>query len=183
MAIDWEHASAATPPTFVPAELPAPYQDAFHGLTLPISSVLAPSDIDATLAHELGHALFSLADKYVYDQVGYDGRPNWTSYPACARDLIDAEARWGDRIGDIDPFFDTYLTERQAAGQDTDPATVTELRDLIIVDYVETGCFGPETAIRTSRGGLMYNEYALPVLDAVSADWATAVLAAWSGDQ
>ena len=40
--------------------------------------------------------MFGLADEYVGDFLGYDGRIDLSSYPACAEDWSEAESWWGD---------------------------------------------------------------------------------------
>ena len=56
------------------------------------------------LAHELGHALFNLADEYVGEVYGFDGRSDLSSWPTCAEDVEEAEAWWGDVEGAVDPM-------------------------------------------------------------------------------
>jgi hypothetical protein len=126
--------------------------------------------------------VFHLADKYVFDQFGYDGRPNPSFYPACAADRTEAEEWFGDLVGTVDPFFYEYVEAHEEAGIPIDPELVGYFEDLVRIDYVPNGCFGPEgEAIRSAREGLMYNERTLPVMDAVNRRWAERVLEAWSG--
>ena len=181
LAWQWAFSAAAVPPTFVPPELPEPGADVFVGLTMPVRSDDA-SSIDETLAHELGHAVFALADKYVFDRRGFDGRSNWSFYPACASDQAEAEEFFGDLIGTVDPAFDQLIAERAGYGLTYEPELEEELRELIRVAYVPNGCFGPEgVAIRSTQGGLMYSEGRLPVMGAVNRRWAQQVLDAWAG--
>ena len=182
LAWEWPFNAAAVPPAFVPPELPEPGADVFVGLTMPIRSDVA-SFGDETLAHELGHSVFSLADKYVFDVFGFDGRSNWSFYPACATDQSQAEEFFGDLVGTVDPAFETFVSERAAFGLPFDEATENQLRDLIRVDFVPNGCFGPEgVAIRSTDGGLMYAQDLLPVMGAVNRRWAEQVLDAWAGN-
>lgn len=182
LAWEWPHGAAvAVPPGFLPPSVPESGSGVFRGMVMSVGSD-DPAALDATLAHELGHSVFNLPDLYVFDLFGDDGRPNRTFYPSCAANRAEAEALWGDLEGVVDPFFDTYLADHEAAGISLDPALVRDLRRLVTVDFVLDGCFGPEgVAVRSAAGGLMYDENELPVMDAVSRRWAEQVLAAWSG--
>ncbi len=181
LAWQWPYSASAGVPDFVPPELPAAGVDVFDGVILPVWGSEADAT-DATLAHELSHAVFGLADKYVFDQKGPDDRTNFTFYPACAADRDEAEEFFGDQVGEVPAAFEQYLAERRASGIDFGEWAIPEeeLRQMITVDYVPDGCFGPEGAGRRSTlGGLMYNEYELPVLGAVNLRWAERVLEAW----
>lgn len=171
----------SVPPDFLPPGLPEPGAGVFRGMVLSVRSD-DPVALDGTLAHELGHAVFNLPDLYVFDRLGDDGRSNRTFYPSCAADRAEGESFWGDLVGAVDPFFETYLADHEAAGAPVDPARVPVLRRLITVGLVPDGCFGPEgVGVRSAPGGLMYDENELPVMDAVNRRWAEQVLAAWSG--
>ena len=77
--------------SFLPPELPV--RDGSHEfgdviLDVPSEFPYAPV---TTLAHELGHGMFGLADEYVGDLLGYEGRLDLSSYPACAEHQAEAE--------------------------------------------------------------------------------------------
>ncbi|MBC7406202.1 MAG: hypothetical protein H7230_01880 [Candidatus Parcubacteria bacterium] len=57
-----------------------------------------------TLLHELGHAIFGLADEYI--ETGTT-EPIF-GYPNCASSLGEASLWWGGNLGKVDPFFYEY---------------------------------------------------------------------------
>ncbi|MBC7406200.1 MAG: hypothetical protein H7230_01870 [Candidatus Parcubacteria bacterium] len=57
-----------------------------------------------TLLHELGHAIFGLADEYI--ETG-KVEPVF-GYPNCASSLEEATLWWGGNLGKVDPFFYEY---------------------------------------------------------------------------
>jgi hypothetical protein len=85
-----------------------------------------------TVVHELGHSLFGLRDEYGPparpglrpEDVSADlggcriglGLHHTPRPPNCAISLTDAEARWGDLVGDLDPFFDEYRQSLESYG-------------------------------------------------------------------
>lgn len=52
-------------------------------------------------AHETGHAVFGLDDEY---DEGFNNDPRYGDI-SCVKTQEDAEKKWGDLIGDVDPFF------------------------------------------------------------------------------
>ena len=60
-----------------------------------------------TLAHELGHALFGLADEYSESDLNI---PTY-QYPNCAQTLEQASSWWNNELGKVDPFFYEYRTK------------------------------------------------------------------------
>lgn len=95
------------------------------------------------LPHELGHALFGLADEYVGRAGGDDaGVARESLWPSCAADLETAEAWWGDSVGEVDPMVRLWADEMAAAGfpQPDEPIARFEVEST--VDFIEGGCHG-----------------------------------------
>jgi hypothetical protein len=128
------------------------------------------------IPHELGHALFSLADEYVGDRLGYDGRPNLSSWPSCAQDVSEATAWWGDLIGQIDPMVDTWADEMNQAGF---PIDKTFLEGQVKVENVPGGCYAVATSARATKDSLMMSN--MPVLGSVNRRWAQQIVDLWPG--
>lgn len=61
-------------------------------------------DTGVVLAHELGHALFGLADEYVEPGNEFPT----IKYPNCAPDLATATQWWGTLKDQVDPYFYEY---------------------------------------------------------------------------
>lgn len=132
-----------------------------------------------TLAHELGHSMFGLADEYVGDFLGYDGRLDLSSYPACAEDWGEAERWWGDLEGDVDPMFEIWMDEIEALGLGFDEGTEADLRSSVAVTYVHGGCYARPRSYRATRDSLMNSE--VPVLGSVNRRFAERILELWEG--
>jgi hypothetical protein len=69
--------------------------DPFDNVTVVVDSA-APAVATTDVPHELGHAMFGLADEYVGDRYGFDGRADLSSWPACAEDRAEAQSWWGN---------------------------------------------------------------------------------------
>ena len=129
------------------------------------------------LAHEVGHAMFALADEYVGEVLGYDGREDLSSWPTCAEDREEAEAWWGDVIGGVDPMMDIWHGEMAQAGfplQDPDTWRVA-----IAVGLVDGGCYGVAGSYRATADSLMNSS--IPVMGTQNRRWAEQVLELWAG--
>lgn len=179
-ATSGEPPARANFPAFVPPALPASGEDAFGSIVVnvvdPVSLTNQNSAYDRVLSHELGHALFGLQDKYLFDS-GSPGPVDGSAYPSCAADQAQAEDFYGDLIGVVDPFVEDYLAAYTQAGIPRSTDDAAAVRQEIVIDYVPDGCFGPAgTARRSSRGGLMYFG---DLYDAVERRWAERVLDAW----
>ena len=127
--------------------------------------------------HELGHALFNLADEYVGQQFGFDGRSDLSSWPSCAEDLDEADDWWGSLIGDVDPMADIWADEMERAGfpiPDTE-----EVAAAVAVSHVDGGCYGVGGSVRATFDSLMNSS--IPVLGSVNRRWAESILALWEG--
>lgn len=94
--------------------------------------------------------------------------------------MADAKAFWGDLVGEVDPFFDTWASAMQSAGLLSADA-VASYRSQITVKYVTPGCFGAPGSARPTDAGLMYNPDELPVFGAPNRRWAEKVLNVWRG--
>lgn len=176
---DFEFDSVAGLTSFVPPDLPDRQEGFFFGDVLIDVPSSAPYSAATTVAHEIGHGLFGLSDEYVGDRLGWDGRPDLTSYPACAENRAEAKAFWGNLKGAVDPMFDTWMETLEQLGLGFAPDDVEFFRNQIQVRNVRGGCYGVEGSYRATRDSLMYGE--LPLLGSANRRWAERVLALWSG--
>lgn len=176
---DFEFDSVAGLQSFLPPELPKrDGSQEFGDVILDVPSAF-PYVAVTTLAHELGHAMFGLADEYVGEVFGYDGRLDLSSYPACAEDWAEAETWWSDLEGDVDPMFDVWMDELEDAGLAYDGSTERDLRRSVTVTYVHGGCYDRPRSYRATRDSLMNSE--IPVLGSVNRRFAETVLDLWEG--
>jgi hypothetical protein len=139
-----------------------------------------PASAMLDLPHELGHALFGLADEYV-GRVGLEdpGEPRVDIWPSCAANIATAQRWWGDLVGEYDPMVDVWAAEMTAAGFSYLVGDIEELRDLVRIDYVEGGCFGDPGSIRATEDSLMgFNQPAFGLTNRRAAD---AILELWEG--
>ncbi len=152
-------ATAEDPSFAFETTLPSASEMAMGSIHLPFSFTL-DSQAAPTLAHELGHAVFGLRDEYVEPGVAEPvlGAPN------CAGDAEEAEALWGDLVGEIDPMLARWRDAQQAAGlwfAEGDGS------DMVRVGYVEGGCFSTSSRVlRPTENSLMSSE--IPVFGAVN---------------
>ncbi len=182
LAVDWPYGAASGFTEFLPPELPdrsAPADPV--GLTMSVSSSDPLWGNPQVLAHELGHAVFGLSDEYVGQELGYDGRPDLSSYPACAEDEGEAEDWWADRLGDVDPMFSIWIDALDDAGLGMSDEAERAMRSRVTVDLVDGGCYGPAGSVRATVDSLMNTT--IPVLGSVNRDWAEEVLAQYTGEQ
>jgi len=126
--------------------------------------------------HEFGHALLNLADEYVGQRLGYDGRPDLSSWPSCAEDMAEATAWWGGLIGQVDPMMTTWANEMSEAGF---PLDVAFLSEQVKVANVDGGCYGPTGSFRATTDSLMNSN--MPVLGSVNRAWAQQIIDLWAG--
>jgi hypothetical protein len=124
--------------------------------------------------HELGHALFGLADEYV-GRVGPDGYPRGDLGPSCSASRASAEAWWGDLIGQYDPMIDVWMNEMTAAGFDWMVGDRTSRRDQVRSAYVAEGCFGLEGSYRSAEDTMM--GFNVPAFGLTNRRWMEEVLA------
>lgn len=125
----------------------------------------------SVLSHELGHSLFGLRDEYEeYSlEIPTIGRPN------CARDQTDAEALWGDLVGEVDPMFDRW---REASLEAGIPTEFFATREDVTVGYVEGGCYAfGGGAVRPTNDSLMNGN--IPVFGSVNRRRVEQVLDLW----
>lgn len=75
-----------------------------------------PATQENILTHELGHALFGFSDEYIISpDVDFGGVYTIN----CAEDEEQARARWGDLIGQYDPFLDKIADDyKRIIGED-----------------------------------------------------------------
>ncbi|MGH1491575.1 MAG: hypothetical protein ACRBK7_19615 [Acidimicrobiales bacterium] len=118
-----------------------------------------PAGTMRDLPHELGHALFGLADEYVGRNGGDDaGVARDSFWPSCAADLETAEAWWGDRIGEIDPMVRIWADELAAVGFVEPEERIEQLEVESTVDFIEGGCHGDPGSYRIVDNTMMgYN--------------------------
>jgi len=180
LAVDWPYGAASGFTEFIPPELPDRTAPALPvGLTMNVSSYDPLWGNPQILAHELGHAVFGLSDEYVGQGLGFDGRPDLSSFPACAEDVEEGESWWGDRLGEVDPMFSIWMQELEDAGLGLSPATENEVRSSVTVGFIDGGCYGPEGSVRATVDSLMNS--GVPVLGTVNHDWAKQVLDQYTG--
>ncbi len=175
---DFEFESVAGQTSFFPPDLPDRDGGFFFGDVLIDVPTTAPFSVASNLAHEVGHAMFGLSDEYVGDFLGFDGRSDLTSYPACAEDRDEAETFWGAIAGDVDPMFEIWMETLRELGLGFRPADVEFFRSRVTVGYVDGGCYGVDGSYRATQDSLMYGE--IPVLGSANRQWAERVLALWS---
>ena len=127
--------------------------------------------------HELGHALFNLADEYVGEMLGFDGREDLSSWPSCAEDRTEADEWWGDLDGAVDPMVEVWAAEMDEAGFPIgEPA---DLEFFVEVSNVDGGCYDVGGSVRATVDSLMNDD--LPILGAVNRRWAEQILDLWEG--
>jgi len=129
-------------------DVPALDEIAFAGVYLAIDSNWR-FGAATTLAHEFGHSLFDLRDEYVEF-----GRTTQYGYPNCASDVSEAEAWWGDLVGEVDPFVYEYLDDRSRF----DLYTRDDLVDAVTVGNYVGGCYGNVDVIRPTSDSIMNSE-------------------------
>ncbi len=69
----------------------------------------------STLAHEFGHSIFGLEDEKTHDEFDLPGVVPRSRAPNCVATMADAQALWGDMVGQVDPFYTEWkqITTRQ----------------------------------------------------------------------
>jgi hypothetical protein len=134
-----------------------------------------------SLIHEMGHAMFNLADEYVGEVLGFDGRYDLSSWPSCAEGPAEAEAWWGDLAGEVDSMVDVWVDEMTTHGvwDEASAAVVAESwRSKVEVGFVDGGCYATPGSIRATEDSLMNS--GIPVMGAVNRRWAETVLDLWA---
>ncbi|WAB81850.1 hypothetical protein OVN18_02170 [Microcella daejeonensis] len=142
----------------------------------PGSFVLA----NRVVAHELGHALFSLADEYVGRETGFDGDARNAFWPSCADDQQRAEAWWSSSIGEYDDQLDYWAEEVTSAGFGPTRAELVRMRDENRTAYVAEGCFGVPGSVRSTADSIM--GFNFPAFGVTNRRWAEQVLDLWTGE-
>jgi hypothetical protein len=172
--------SYSGPATFhFPWELSRPAEGNMFGHVIMNLSSMGPVYAMEALPHELGHAMFSLADEYVGRVHGSDGRFDLSSWPSCAENVAEAEEWWGDLVGQVDPMLDIWVEEMLRAGiwpEDTD--ALEHYGPRVAVDLVDGGCYGVPGSIRATEDSLMNTN--IPVMGLVNRRWAESVLELWN---
>lgn len=145
-----------------------------HAVVVIDSEFLVGGLID--VSHELGHGMFNLADEYVGERYGFDGRADLSSWPSCAEDLTEAEAWWGDLIGEVDPMVTIWSEEMAEAGH---PLYLEAWPEQVEVAAIDGGCYGVAGSVRATADSLMNNS--IPVLGWVNRRWAEQIIELWEG--
>jgi hypothetical protein len=157
-----------------PNNVAADDTDPFTNVVVAVWSWYPASSI-AVVPHELGHALFGLADEYgwYWDPDPY---PRGDIGPSCAASRATAEAWWGDLIGQYDPMIDVWIDEMTAAGFERQVVGgSSSWRDKVRVAYVAGGCFGLEGSFRSAEDTMM--GFNLPAFGLTNRRWMEEVLA------
>ena len=136
-----------------------------------------PAEGAIHIPHELGHALFNLADEYVGEEFGFDGRADLSSWPTCAEDPQEAEDWWGDLTGDLDDMLDIWDEEMDEAGFPL--GDLPAWKEDITVGAVDGGCYDVPGSVRATWDSLMNRNF--PVLGSVNRRWAEQILDLWEG--
>lgn len=131
-------------------------------------------------AHELGHAMFGLADEYL-GRINADDFARNSFWPSCPNSLETAEEWWGDLIGEYDPMVDVWADEMRAAGLGHLVGDVEQLRDTNRTAFVDTGCFGFPSTYRSAEDTLM--GFNFPAFGVTNRLWMESVLDLWTGDR
>lgn len=153
-----------------------PDNDPFANSVVVIDSTF-PGDSAVHIPHELGHALFNLADEYVGQDLGFDGRADLSSWPSCAEDPGEAAAWWTDVLGSVDEMVGIWADEMAKAGfplQDPESHEAT-----VVVQNVDGGCYRVPGSVRATEDSLMNQN--IPVLGSVNRRWAEQILDLWEG--
>nr|WP_297422301.1 M64 family metallopeptidase [uncultured Actinotalea sp.] len=130
--------------------------------------------------HELGHAMFGLADEYVGRRDGYDGFVRNPFWPSCADTQERAESWWSQHVGQYDDQVDYWAAEMTAAGFGPTAQELDAMREQNRTAYVADGCFGVPGSVRSAEDTLM--GFNFPAFGVTNRLWAEQVLALWSGD-
>lgn len=153
-----------------------PTDDPFANSVVVVDSTY-PAAGSIHIPHELGHALFNLADEYVGEELGFDGRVDLSNWPACAEDLEEATEWWGDLTGTVDDMLEIWDEEMADVGfplQDMDAWA-----EDTTVGAVDGGCYDVPGSVRATRDSLMNRN--IPVLGSVNRRWAEQILDLWEG--
>jgi hypothetical protein len=148
-----------------------------------------PWTSSAVTVHELGHSLFGLSDEYAAPEPGLrpeDGsaEPSNCSntgadHPNCAYNLADAEAKWGDLVGELDPFFDEYQETLESYGLWGD-GPLPELREAATVGFHING-----TVLKPTKYSFMSSDTLkrpfVPVFGSLNRRWAETILNLFAG--
>jgi hypothetical protein len=129
------------------------------------------------LPHELGHAMFNLADEYVGEVMGFDGRSDLSSWPSCAEDRAEGTAWWGDLLGEVDPMVTIWADEMAEAGFPLPDPDIWAER--VEVGLIDGGCYGIDSSARASADSLMNTS--IPVLGSANRRWAEQIIRLWEG--
>jgi hypothetical protein len=138
-----------------------------------------PAGTMIDLPHELGHALFSLADEYVGRVGGDSGSARPDVWPSCAASRETGEAWWGDLAGEYDPMIDVWAEELEAAGFGDRVGEIDFWRDQVRTDFIEGGCWGDPGSFRSAEDTLM--GFNLPAFGLTNRRSAERILALWEG--
>ncbi|GAB4145944.1 MAG: hypothetical protein OHK0017_06110 [Patescibacteria group bacterium] len=115
------------------------------------------------LAHELGHSIFGL-----YDEYGLQTNQPATGFPNCASSLSQASLWWGDKEGQVDPFFQQWKSDIKKYGLDY-KSTTTE--DQIKTSFVYGGCgaqYRSTNTVRPTENSIMDDTTKVPVWGSVN---------------
>lgn len=131
------------------------------------------------LPHELGHAMFGLADEYVGRRDGYDGAARNAFWPSCADSQERAEGWWSDHLGEYDDQLDYWAQEMTAVGFGPTQEALVAMREQNTTAYVPGGCFEVPGSVRSAQDTLM--GFNFPAYGVTNRQWAQQVLDLWSG--
>lgn len=165
------------PGTENPGQLQRRSDDPFANIMIAVNSQ-SPATAALDLPHELGHALFGLADEYV-GRRNPDEEPRSDFWPSCAASKATAESWWGDLIGQHDPMIDIWYDEMTAVGFGDRIANRSYYQQLVTTDYIETGCFGVPGSIRSAQDTLM--GFNTPAYGLTNRRRAEHIINLWSG--
>lgn len=130
--------------------------------------------------HELGHAMFGLADEYVGRQTGGDGEYRNPFWPSCADTATLAATWWSSNIGQYDDQLDYRARQMREAGFGMSAAALERMRDTNRTAYVDGGCFGVDGSVRSAEDSLM--GFNFPAFGVTNRQWGEYVLGLWTGE-
>ncbi len=164
---------------FIGPETPARETDQPFSSATVVVPVDYPAATILVVPHELGHAMFALADEYVGRNVGFDGTVRNPFWPSCADTRERAQSWWSDQIGEYDDQLDYRAEEMKAVGFGLTPQELDVMRQINTTAYVDGGCFEVPGSVRSAEDTLM--GYNFPAYGVTNRAWAEQVLDLWTG--
>jgi hypothetical protein len=103
----------------------------------------------------------------------------FSGHPNCANSLADAEAKWGDLVGELDPFFDEYQETLESYGLWGD-GPLPELREGVTVGFHINGNVLKPTKYSFMSSDTLKRPF-VPVFGSLNRRWAETLLNVFTG--